>query len=175
MVALPVRQKDVAGPRAADNPVGFKIVTYPGILKSCETCHVAGSYDFSAGANSAALPNLLWTTDAKTDMSNPNNAPSLGLSPWVTTLGRGQVDYTNDNLVSSPIAASCFGCHDSSLAVQHMVSNGGTLVTSFSKVSSVATRPAIGAASTMKFTKAEQCMLCHASGKVADIKVMHAK
>jgi len=38
----------------------------------------------------------------------------------------------------------------------------------------VAARPAIGAASTMTL-KGEQCMLCHASGKVADIKAMHAK
>ncbi len=56
-----------------------------------------------------------------------------------------------------------------------METNGGTLVRKFSTVSSVATRPAIGAASTMAFTKSEQCMLCHASGKVADIKEMHAK
>jgi len=150
------------------------------VLKNCETCHVAGSYDFSASANNAAVPNLLWTTDARTDMSNPTNAPSIGLSPWVTaTRNNGQADYTTDNLVSSPVASACFGCHDSSLAVQHMESNGGTLVRLLSSVSTVGTvaapRPAIGTASTMTFTKTEQCMLCHASGKVADIKAMHAK
>lgn len=159
----------------AANPNGFKEVTYPGVLKNCETCHAAGSYDFSGAANSAALPNLLWTTEAKGNMSNPTNAPSIGLSPWVTTLGKGQIDYTNDNLVSSPIASACFGCHDSTLAVQHMQSNGGTLYALFSSVSSVATRPAIGTTSSMTFTKSEQCTLCHLSGKVADIKAMHAK
>jgi OmcA/MtrC family decaheme c-type cytochrome len=169
------RDKAFTYEATAANPDGFKEVTYPGVLNRCEQCHVSGSYDFSGSANGAAVPNLLWTTDAAGNMSNPTNAASIGLSPWVTSQGAGQVDYTTNNLVSSPIASSCFGCHDTSLAVQHMELNGGTLVRKFSTVSSVATRPAIGAASTMTFTKAEQCMLCHASGKVADIKEVHAK
>ncbi|TAK51652.1 MAG: OmcA/MtrC family decaheme c-type cytochrome [Betaproteobacteria bacterium] len=164
----------------AENLEGFGEVTFPGILKKCETCHVPGGYDFSGTANNAALPNLLWTTDAKGNMlndatTNPTGITPIGLSPWVTTLGAGQIDYRTDNLVSSPIAASCFGCHDSTLAVQHMQSNGGTLVTLFSSVSSTATRPTVGTASTMTFTKAEQCTLCHLAGRVADIKAMHAK
>jgi OmcA/MtrC family decaheme c-type cytochrome len=172
------REKAFTYEATAANPDGFKEVTYPGILKSCETCHVSGSYDFSATANNAALSKLLWTTDARGNMSNPTNAPSIGLSPWVIMQGAGQIDYTNNNLVSSPIAASCFGCHDSNLAVQHMESNGGTIVRLFSSVSSLGTatvRPTIGTTSTMTFTKSEQCMLCHATGKVADIKAMHAK
>jgi OmcA/MtrC family decaheme c-type cytochrome len=172
------RDKPFTYEASATHPAGLSEATYPGVLKNCETCHVAGSYDFSASANSAALPNLLWTSDAVGDMSNPTNVPSIGLSPWVTTLGKGQINYKNDNLVSSPIASACFGCHDSTLAVQHMQSNGGTLVSLFSSVSSLGTtavRPAIGTASTMTFTKSEQCMLCHASSKVADIKAMHAK
>ena len=169
------REKAFTYEATAANPNGFKEVTYPGVLKNCETCHVAGSYDFSATANNAALPNLLWNTEAKTDMSNPTNAPSIGLSPWVTILGKGQIDYTADNLVTSPIASACFGCHDSSLAASHMQSNGGSLLALFSTVSSTATRPAVGTASTMTFTKTEQCTLCHLAGKVADIKTMHAK
>jgi len=175
----------LAGP---SNPNGYKDVTYPGVLKNCETCHVSGSYDFSGSANSAALPNLLWTTDANGDMTNnattnPTGITPIGLNPWVTTLGDGQVNYTTDNLVTSPIASACFGCHDSSLAVQHMQSNGGTLLKRFSSVSSLAAgapRPMVSAAgigdtTAMTFTKSEQCMLCHATGKVADIKAMHAK
>ncbi|CAG4883519.1 conserved exported protein of unknown function [Georgfuchsia toluolica] len=167
------REQDFSYEATAANPGGFAEVTYPGILKNCETCHVAGAYDFSASANSAALPNLLWTTDAKGDMSNPTLLPSIGLSPWVTINGAGQINYSANNLVTSPIASACFGCHDSSLAVAHMESNGGTIVRLFSSVASTATRPAIGTASTMTFTKTEQCTLCHGSGKVADIKAMH--
>ena len=174
------REKAFSYEATAANPDGFKKVTYPGVLNNCEQCHVAGSYDFSASANSAAVPNLLWTTDAKGNMlndatTNPTGIASIGLSPWVTTLGKGQIDYRNDHLVSSPIASTCFGCHDSGLAVSHMLSQGGTLLGLFSSVASVATRPAVGAASTMTFTRYESCILCHGSGKAQDIKVMHAR
>jgi len=158
----------------AATPTGFQRIGYPGILKNCEQCHVAGSYDFSASANSAAAPNLLWNTDARGDMRNPGVA-SIGLSPWIAALGQGEIDYRTDNLVSSPIASACFGCHDSNLAVSHMQSQGGTLLSLFSTVSSVAARPAVGTASAMRFTRYESCLLCHGSGKVADIKVVHAR
>ena len=165
----------------AANPDGFKKVTYPGVLKDCEQCHVAGSYDFSAAANKAALPNLLWTTDAKADMTNnattnPTGIVSIGLSPWVTTLGKGQTNYSGiasvlaggdapvGNLVTSPIASACFGCHDSAKAVTHMQGNGGSIYALFSSVSSLGVgvaRPAVGTASAMTFTKPEFCMDCH--------------
>ena len=155
------------------NPDGFKEVTYPGVLKNCEQCHVAGSYDFSATANAAAVPNLLWTTDAKTDMSNPTNAATLGLSPWITSLGRGQTSYTADNLVTSPVTSACFGCHDSKIAVSHYLLNGGTVYGSVSAVSTGGARPAVGASTGFGFTKVESCMVCHATGKVGDIKAAH--
>ena len=148
------------------NPSGFGHVTYPAILNNCEQCHVAGSYDFSAAANSAALPGLLWTTEAKTDMSNPTNVATLGLSPWITTLGRGQTDYRTDNLVSSPISSACFGCHDSKASVAHIQGNGGSLYASASTVTT-------GGLRANGFNKTEACMVCHGSGKVADIKTMH--
>ena len=157
----------------AANPGGFQEVTYPGVLNKCEQCHVAGSYDFSAAANAAALPNLLWTTDAKGNMlndatTNPTSIASIGLSPWVTSLGKGQIDYTADNLVTSPVTSSCFGCHDSKAAVAHMQLNGGTVYGSVSAVSVSKTGDR-----SMGFTKVESCMVCHASGKVADIKAAH--
>lgn len=158
----------------AANPNGFKEVTYPGVLSNCEQCHVAGSYDFSLAANAAAVPNLLWTTEAKTDMSNPTNAATLGLSPWITSLGKGQTNYTADNLVTSPVTSACFGCHDSSIAVSHYQLNGGTVYGLASTVSNGVARPAVGTTTTFGFTKVETCMVCHASGKVADIKTVHA-
>jgi OmcA/MtrC family decaheme c-type cytochrome len=46
-----------------DSPTqGFWDVTYPGVLNNCESCHVAGSYDFSSAATIAALPNMLSST-----------------------------------------------------------------------------------------------------------------
>ncbi len=150
----------------AANPNGFQEVTYPGVLKDCQQCHVAGAYDFSATANAAAVNNLLWTTEAKTDMSNPTSAPSIGLSPWITSLGKGQINYTADNLVTSPISSSCFGCHDTKIAVAHMQLNGGTIYGLASTVTAAGTR-------VSGFTKVEACMVCHGPGKVASIASVH--
>ena len=63
-------------------------------------------------------------------------------------------------LVSSPIAAACFSCHDTSLDRAHMESNGGSIY---------------AAAQLRRSAKVEQCLLCHGTGKVADIKAMHIK
>jgi OmcA/MtrC family decaheme c-type cytochrome len=154
----------------AENPNGFQEVTYPGVLKNCEQCHVAGSYDFSATANKNALPNLLWTTEAKTDMTNPLGTPSIGLSPWITSLGLGQVNYSTDNLVSSPVSSSCFGCHDSSAAISHMQLNGGTLYKPVSTVSVSGTGDR-----SLGFAKVEACAVCHGAGRDNDISLMHKK
>jgi OmcA/MtrC family decaheme c-type cytochrome len=105
--------------------------------------------------------------------TNPTGIASIGLSPWVTRLGLGQVDYRTDNLVSSPVSSSCFGCHDTALAVSHMQLNGGTLYKPVSTVSNSATGSRT--ISGFSFTKVETCMVCHASGKVADIKAVHMK
>jgi OmcA/MtrC family decaheme c-type cytochrome len=176
--ASKMRAEDFTYEATAANPTGFAEVTYPGILNRCEQCHVAGSYDFSAAASAAALPNLVWTTEASGNMlndstTNPTGIASIGLSPWVTRLGLGQVDYRTDNLVSSPVSSSCFGCHDTALAVSHMQLNGGTLYKPVSTVSNSATGSRT--ISGFSFTKVETCMVCHASGKVADIKAVHMK
>jgi OmcA/MtrC family decaheme c-type cytochrome len=155
----------------AANPGGFQKVTYPGLLNNCEQCHVPGSYDFSAAANTAAVPNLLWQTDANRNMSPVDPAKdSIGMSPWVSLLGRGLVDYRTDNLVSSPVSAACFGCHDSSIAVSHMQDNGATLYKPVSTVSVSGTGDR-----SKGFSKTESCLVCHGSGRVADIKAVHAK
>ena len=60
-------------------------------------------------------------------------------------------------LVISPIANSCFGCHDGAASRLHMESNGATIY---------GTRTA--AAATV-----EQCLICHGPGKLAAIKDVH--
>jgi cytochrome c553 len=62
-------------------------------------------------------------------------------------------------LVNSPIATQCFSCHDTPLARTHMEVNGGSVYA-----------PRATALATI-----ETCMVCHATGRIADIKVMHAK
>jgi OmcA/MtrC family decaheme c-type cytochrome len=142
--------------------VDWSKIKYPGVLARCEQCHVAGSYDFSntASANAAGLgadqtdKRLVRTTAVGTLV-----AGSVGLSPWAPT----GIDYGTQgaatNLVTSPTVTACSSCHDSNLAISHMEVNGGT----FYKARSVA----LGAV--------EQCFVCHAVGRTADIRAAHAR
>lgn len=160
---------------AATTTESFANVGFPGVLSRCETCHLPGTYDFSATASASALPNRLYRTVA-TGKFNGTAAGSLTafqISPYVTAdnvtdYGSGfsfnpatgaTVQAAGTTLVNSPITTACFACHDSTQAMAHMRTNGGSIY---------ATR-------TTALATVEQCMICHASGKVADIKTMHAK
>jgi OmcA/MtrC family decaheme c-type cytochrome len=63
-------------------------------------------------------------------------------------------------LVISPIAAACVGCHDSTIAIGHYESSGGAFYRP---------RADVLAPTAPK----EQCLLCHALGKIAGIEAMH--
>jgi OmcA/MtrC family decaheme c-type cytochrome len=165
------------------NLKGFGTVTYPGVLNNCEQCHVPGAYNFEIAANATASANLLWTTDANGDMRNPNNKKPIGQSPWIKTLGKGEIDYRPDPLVSTPITAACFACHDSQLAIVHFKSNGGILLKSVSEITGAtpgtcnytvtpSTCTTIDR-SGLDAKNTETCLLCHASGKIADTRVVH--
>ena len=136
----------------------FSKVEYPGILSKCDTCHLAGTYDFSATASASALPNRLYRTAAASTLT-----ATVSTSPYVTA-GTAYGASTAANLVISPIATVCFSCHDTDLAKAHMESNGGSIY---------AARGTVGSGGALD--KIEQCTLCHLAGRVADIKTMHAK
>jgi OmcA/MtrC family decaheme c-type cytochrome len=69
------------------------------------------------------------------------------------------VEAASTTLVISPVTTACFACHDSNLAVSHMRVNGGSIY----------------APRSTALANTEQCLVCHGTGRVADIKVMHAK
>ncbi len=118
---------------------GFWDVTYPGRLNQCDQCHLAGTYDFSASAytanNGALLSNLLLSTVA-TGTYSPT---STTVSPYVTADGvtnygsgfsfsassGNSTAAAGSTLVTTPITAACFACHDSTIAKGHMKANGG--------------------------------------------------
>ena len=150
---------------------GFFNVGYPGVLQKCQTCHLPGTYDFSAPASSAALPNRLYRTVASGTLS-----AGVSTSPYVT-LGQnyGAVDSGTD-LVSSPIAAACFACHDGKMVsdptqnvVDHMQGMGNGSI--------YQVRGILGSgAANSALDKKEQCMLCHGpNSTIAPIAAMHAK
>jgi len=146
----------------------FGHIVYPGVLARCEQCHIPGSYDYSnsASANSVGLAGdqkdkrLLRAT-----ATEPMTLGDISLSPYVST----GVDYGASaaaNLVMSPTVAVCTACHDSALARSHMTVNGGSFYD---------TRGNVLGATPPTTTRVEQCFVCHASGKTADIKAVHAK
>ena len=149
---------------------GFWEIGFPGILSQCETCHLPDTYDFKASASASALPNRQYRTVGQGTYSSAS-ASAFAFSPYVTqdlaygsgfsfNAGTGVTTAAaGTTLVISPIAAVCTACHDSDLAIAHMKSNGGSFY----------------ADRTTALATAEQCTLCHLSGKVADIKAMHAK
>jgi OmcA/MtrC family decaheme c-type cytochrome len=142
-----------------------------GAIKNCEMCHVPGMYDFSAsayiGANSGIFDSMLFTTDASGTISASAFSIITGnetilstdsvISPFVTpgaayggtfafNAGTGATTAAaSTTLVSSPISAACFSCHDSSLAKQHMIAEGG----------------AIYEARSTAISKKELCIVCH--------------
>jgi OmcA/MtrC family decaheme c-type cytochrome len=201
---------------AGSTTEGFWKIGYPGVLNQCETCHLPGTYDFSATASAAALDNRLFRTVATgkfagtaggtyTTYSGASCATqgtsaaqtALGvfsLSPWVTanasgTAGTsygtgfsynaglttssgckpdgtpysiaagGTLPADPQTLVTSPTVTACFACHDTADAQTHYTINGGALY---------APRSA-GLASN------ETCLICHGTGRIADVKVMHSK
>ncbi len=158
---------------------GFFNIKYPGVLKNCTTCHLPGTFDFSAPASAAALPNRLYSTVAAGTMVA---AGTFTLSPYVTAGANYGTTFSynvatgvsttatamSTTLVISPIATACVACHDQSLDISHMKSNGGSFY-DVRGTPATATAPATGALAV-----SEQCTLCHLTGKVADIAVMHA-
>jgi OmcA/MtrC family decaheme c-type cytochrome len=154
----------------------FANVGYPGVLSNCETCHVAGTYDFSATASASAMQNRLYRTVATGKYNGTASATPLSvfsLSPYVvadnvTDYGTGfsfnagtqvTTPAAGTTLVLSPITTVCFACHDSALAMSHMKSNGGSIY----------------APRSTALATTESCVICHGPGKVADIKAVHPR
>jgi OmcA/MtrC family decaheme c-type cytochrome len=208
---------------AGSTTEGFWDVTYPGVLNDCQTCHLPGTYDFSATASAAAagqgdgVDKRLFRTVATGKFtkviggtyttysgaacttlgtSTPQTeAGAFALSSLITAdaSGTGGTNYglgfifnagltaqsgcTPDGtpysiaagdtlpadpttLVTSPTASVCFACHDSADAVSHFKINGGAVY-----------QPR-GTAIT---GANETCLVCHGTGRIADIAVMHRK
>jgi len=144
---------------------GFFDVTFPGILNDCQTCHLPGTFDFSVTAQSAIDSRLYRTVGQGTYTA------SVSLSPYVVpgvnygsgfsfNAGTGATTPAEaTTLVISPTATVCSACHDTSSAISHMQANAGSFY-----------RPRSTALGTV-----ETCLVCHGTGRTADIAVVHSK
>jgi len=145
---------------------GYFNIGYPGILNDCLTCHLPGTFDFSASASAAAFTSRqVRTVGQGTYSSSVSNSPYITLgtnygSGFSFNAGTGvTTEAAPTTLVTSPTVAVCSACHDSSDAVTHMKSNTGSFYQARS--------------ATLGTT--ETCLVCHGSGRTADIAVMHSK
>jgi len=133
------------------NYYNFSHVTFPGILRNCETCHKAGT----AGGYNADLPaGALPTTNITVDRAN---VPNL-----------------NDD-VTLPFLATCVGCHDDSTATAHMAANGGVVSQRPAVAPGTATRGLSSQLRSVAISDVEQCSVCHGPGRVAAVTEVHAR
>jgi OmcA/MtrC family decaheme c-type cytochrome len=149
---------------------GFARVEYPQSPARCGACHTDGTD--SEAMKGVTVGNLLWTTVASGTMGT-TNAPAQ--SPYVAlganygttfsvTLAAGGAAPTitpaaGTTLVSSPITAACFSCHDDATTSTHMRAMGGSLYAVRSTVSTT--------------LDVETCLDCHGVGKIFDVVMVH--
>ena len=144
---------------------GFFEIGYPGILNDCATCHLPGTFDFSATPAAALGNRLLRTVATGTFGASFTNSPYIAVGP---NYGSGfsynaatgvTTEAAATTLVLSPTVAVCSACHDSTDAITHMKSNTGFFYQ----------------ARSASLGGTETCLVCHGAGKPADIAVVHSK
>ena len=128
----------------------FADVRFPGILQNCTGCHLPGTYEPPLPASARGTTVV---TGATVLTASPFGSSSFA------TLWPGAPSNPDLNQRITPTAATCAACHDSTLAKAHMQQNGA----SFSVVQSFISSSMV----------VETCALCHGSGQIADVKVMH--
>lgn len=140
-------------------------VTFPGILNNCLTCHKEGTYELPLPDN--VLMSTEWTTTG-----DPQESRDAILAV------RDTVPNGTD-LVDTPTAATCFGCHDEADAVAHMEQNGGQ-INVFLRADQTIGAPFVGVGAdnmsrdeVLATGATEACAVCHESGKIADLNLVH--
>jgi OmcA/MtrC family decaheme c-type cytochrome len=129
---------------SAFNLIDGADITFPGILKNCESCHRPGTY-------STVPANTLATTE-KAD----NGVLTGGIR--TTAEAKNALKQPNSlDEVTTPYTAACVSCHDSAVSIAHVKQNGGQILV---------TR------GTMNMG-GETCTVCHDKGKVGDPAVVH--
>lgn len=173
---------------ASTTTESFADIGYPGVLSNCETCHLAGTYDFSASASSSALPNRLYrtvgtgiyngtagtlTTGCTVSATNNCIQTDVGvfsLSPYVVK--DNATDYGKGFSASSagaPTNAASTTLVISPIATACFACHDDDLA----KQHMESNGGSIYQPRSTALAKGEQCTLCHLAGKVADIKKLH--
>jgi OmcA/MtrC family decaheme c-type cytochrome len=155
--AYGVRQKGIVVYGFGGTAFDFSKVRFPGILNDCSTCHTTTTVDGTTFGTYELVG--IWQVPTTSGVLGSSilaapTLPSAGGAAFATQLG----DQTDD-LNITPTAGVCSACHDSPTAQSHMQLNGAL----FS-----ATQATINTGAVL-----EACAICHAPGRLADVKVVH--
>ena len=178
------------GTCTTDNADSYAKVTYPGILTNCQQCHLAGTYDFSATASAAALPNLLMSTVAVNPSSTTLIAAGISTAPasYVTPGNDYGLGFTTSNVTTGTmngvacttaapcvctLAAPCEAA-DSTLVKSPITAACSACHDSTNEIAHMEQmggtfyKPRLVAEN-----QSEMCMMCHGPGTVAAIADVH--
>ncbi len=129
--------------------------------------HALAPY-FAPTGNGTSTPNYGVTFSFNLG-PNPSNGCTPDGTPYTLTAGQSVENVATSaasyakNLVNSPVAGVCFACHDSAADLAHFELNGGSIYKPRGTTNTPDT-----ALSTV-----ETCIICHGSGKIADIAEVH--
>lgn len=146
--------KDARNRSGTQTLLDFRRMDFPGVIKNCETCHIAGTY---ANVSTSALASTHESIDV---------AYAGGIAAGTATAAQAKTALAtanNDDKVVSPFAAACVSCHDSVAAASHMATNGGMIQLTRGTFATNMATPG----------KGEACATCHGVGKAEDITVKH--
>ncbi len=185
------------GSSATDN---YGFTNYPGLLKDCNQCHLAGTVNLNATGGNAVTPNMLWPTVGTGTYTAPAAGAFTKNSPYVAASTTPATNY--GNVFSFTPAGATVGAYtpaNGTAVAAHVAAAGGetvaadpaTLVssplasacfschdTSLAKSHIQQNGGAIYAVrSTVSSNGAlvnnETCLACHGAGKLADVAVVH--
>uniref|UniRef100_C6E1M3 Outer membrane cytochrome MtrC/MtrF-like domain-containing protein n=1 Tax=Geobacter sp. (strain M21) TaxID=443144 RepID=C6E1M3_GEOSM len=146
-------------------------IAFPNLLGNCEACHVTDPANTNRVTYDVELPaGVLPTTNVTQNNIDPAARTAAGI-----TAARGTVPNPQD-LVIAPTTGACISCHDTPIAKAHMQANGALLGAGLNGPSYTdvgVARSVLDAMGPPNF--GEQCVLCHGTGRIADVTVVHQR
>ncbi len=131
-------------------------VTFPAEdgVRNCLLCHMEGTYELPLA--DSVLGTTVRTTGTDDGLDGDDFA--------VVDAARDNVPNATD-WVNTPMASTCYYCHDNAAALAHIRESGGMI--------SIADPDAADFTQRQDVVAAESCAVCHGAGRAADLSVVH--
>ena len=151
-----------------DNPIDFKVMIHRIHASGDSYAYGTSGVTICSFGGNATTFKVLYPSSSNASLGNcaacHNSGTYYPVDPTVvqgTTIHANNRQILTDDVVVSPNSAACSACHTDTTAMNHMTQNGGNFA---------ATKTATGA---LNPGSTETCSLCHGSGGVADVAVVH--